>query len=253
MTVSESPARIPAIPWDSIETLFLDAGNTLISVDFDWVSDVLIERGYPCSPVTLERAEAAARPAVSHWIAGRSTEGMDSFSYYLTQVLGKLDSLASLGADRLTALAADLAPTLRSPGQADRLWSRVMPGVPEALTALRGFGFKLVVVSNSDGSVERGLTAVGLRGHLDAVVDSARVGAEKPDPRIFEAALASAGTPPDRALHVGDLFHADVLGARAAGVHAVLLDPFDDWGDVGCERVENLSRLVERFSHSRGV
>jgi putative hydrolase of the HAD superfamily len=103
---------------------------------------------------------------------------------------------------------------------------------------------RLVVVSNSDGTVEDGLASLGLRELVHGVVDSAVVGAEKPDPAIFRYALDLAGTEPDRTLHVGDLFSVDVLGARAAGLHAVLLDPYGDWDDVDCPRAPDLQSLA---------
>ena len=64
---------------------------------------------------------------------------------------------------------------------------------------------------------------------MTQVIDSALVGYEKPDPRIFAAALERTGADPDRTLHIGDLYHADVVGARTAGIHALLLDPYGDW------------------------
>jgi putative hydrolase of the HAD superfamily len=112
-------------------------------------------------------------------------------------------------------------------------------------------GLQLVVVSNSDGTVERGLEAAGLRDYFDLVFDSAVVGFEKPDPRFFEHALARAGAEAGRVVHVGDLYHADVTGARAAGVHAVLLDPFGDWHDVDVERARGLVDLAERLAAAR--
>ncbi len=84
-------------------------------------------------------------------------------------------------------------------------------------------------------------------------MDSAIVGFEKPDPRIFEHALAAIGAAPERAAHVGDLYHADVTGARAAGVHPVLLDPFGDWHAVDCERARDLPDLAARIAEARGA
>jgi FMN phosphatase YigB (HAD superfamily) len=52
-------------------------------------------------------------------------------------------------------------------------------------------------------------------------------------------------------VHVGDLFHADVAGARAAGVHAVLLDPYGDWPDVDCARARDLGEVAERLAQAR--
>jgi putative hydrolase of the HAD superfamily len=239
------------IPWDEIEAVFLDAGNTLVSIDFDLVAAELDGLGAGCEPAAVRRAEAAARPAVSRFAAERSTEGADTFRFYVRSILAGLEPFARAGAGAIDETAARLAARLRFPGESHRLWRWVLPGVPEALRSLRRLGLRLLVVSNSDGTVERGLGELGLLHYFAAVVDSSVVGFEKPDPRIFEHALRRAGVPGRRALHVGDLYHADVAGARAAGVNALLLDPFGDWGDVDCERVEDLAELARRLRAGR--
>jgi putative hydrolase of the HAD superfamily len=240
------------IPWDEIEAVFLDAGNTLVSIDFDRVAAELATLGFRCAVPAIRRAEAAARPAVSRFAAERSTEGVDTFGFYLRELLAGLEPVASAGDAALDRAASELCSRLRVPGASHRLWRWVLPGVPEALEALNALGLRLLVVSNSDGTVERGLAEVGLRSHFTAVIDSSVVGFEKPDPRIFEHALGRAGVSGRRALHVGDLYHADVTGARAAGVNAVLLDPFDDWRDVDCERARDLGELARRMRAARG-
>ena len=146
---------------------------------------------------------------------------------------------------------AELAPVLRGPGLTARLWSWMLPGVPEALTAMREGGLQLAVVSNSDGSVEQSLETAGLRPYFGPVMDSFVVGHEKPDPRIFEHALEACAAHPERTVHVGDLYAADVVGARAAGVHPVLLDPFDDWGEVDCVTLPDIRTLGERVLEAR--
>jgi len=60
------------------------------------------------------------------------------------------------------------------------------------------------------------------------------VGVEKLDPRIFEMALARAGVRPAEAVYVGDLYAVDVLGARGAGMEAILIDPGACWGRRDC-------------------
>jgi putative hydrolase of the HAD superfamily len=92
-----------------------------------------------------------------------------------------------------------------------------------------------------------------LREFFEVVVDSALGGYEKPDPRIFEHALAVSGAEPATTLHVGDLYDADVLGARAAGIHAALLDPFGDWPQVDCERFRDVSELQVLICAARGA
>ncbi len=76
------------------------------------------------------------------------------------------------------------------------LWSAVHPGTVEALERLRDSGYRLAVVSNSDGRAEEGLAAAGLRPFFEFVIDSQLVGFEKPDPRIFEVALRQLGVAP---------------------------------------------------------
>jgi putative hydrolase of the HAD superfamily len=242
-----------AVPWGDIETLFLDAGNTLVSIDFPWLAAELCARGVRCDTAALARAEAAARPALSRWLGGkRSTEAGDAFPTHLRGVLGGLPAARSRGADGVAALVEELLPVIRSRSDAETLWCYVLPGVPEALGRFRALGIRLVVVSNSDGTVERSLAELGLREPFHAVMDSAIVGHEKPDPRIFEQALDAAGSEPGRVAHVGDLFCADVVGARAAGVHAVLLDPYGDWpADVGCERARDLTEVAQRLAAAR--
>ncbi len=94
---------------------------------------------------------------------------------------------------------------------------------PPALAALRARGLRLVVASNWDASLPAVLADAGLAGALDGVLTSAAVGAPKPAPAIFAAALALAGVAPEQAVHVGDSLAHDVVGARAAGVAPVLL------------------------------
>jgi putative hydrolase of the HAD superfamily len=241
-----------AVPWREIRTLFLDAGNTIVSIDFPWVASVLAERGVAVEWTELERAEAAARPRLDGWLGGRkTTEGDDTFHFYLANVLERIPAIAARGDGTARALAGELTPVLRAVGHADRLWKRVMPGVPEALARFRELGLQLVVVSNSDGSVERSLTAVGLRTFFHAVMDSQIVGHEKPDRRFFEAAIAASGADPAHTAHVGDLVYADVNGARGAGIHPVLLDPHEDWPPQGCESARDLTEIAERISASR--
>jgi putative hydrolase of the HAD superfamily len=94
----------------------------------------------------------------------------------------------------------------------------------EALLAVRARGVRVVVVSNWDVSVLEVLELTGLAPLLDGAVCSAVVGAAKPEPAIFEQALAIAGVAAPEALHVGDSPTEDVLGALAAGIEPVLID-----------------------------
>ncbi len=107
------------------------------------------------------------------------------------------------------------------------------------------------------GGLELGLLAgrvlaeLGLGGLVDAVVTSAEVGARKPDPRIFEAALAAVRCPAARALFVGDSLGVDVAGGRAAGIRSVLLDRSGSARDAeDVERIVTLDNLPALLSGS---
>jgi putative hydrolase of the HAD superfamily len=221
--------------------VFLDVGNTVISMDYALLCELLAAAGMATTPTALARAEAAARPPLSRFLAsGGSTEAGGARTFYLRTILAGLP-----GQDGdLDAAVAAMEAELRANVTTQRLWSNVLPGVPEALDALRGDGLTLVAVSNSDGTVEQGLRDTGLRPYFDAVVDSAVVGFEKPDPRIFRHALERVDARPERTVHVGDLYAADVVGARAAGLHALLLDPFGDWTDVDCDVVTDVGAVA---------
>ena len=144
----------PAIPYSEIETLFLDVGNTLISMDYAWVAEELAAHGVHCEVSALHRAEAAARPLVSAGLERRSTETEDAFRFYLETVLHCLPGGSDMDPSQLSKISRELAPVLRPAGQAERLWSSVIPGVPDALISLGKAGVQLAAVSNSDGTVE---------------------------------------------------------------------------------------------------
>lgn len=110
--------------------------------------------------------------------------------------------------------------------------------------------YRLGVVSNFYGNVERILADAGFAPLLTVVADSNRVGAMKPDGRIFEYALAALGTAPARTLHVGDSHERDVRAARTLGMRTAWLvsgssqitaDPHADFV------VHSLAELEERL------
>ena len=233
------------VPYGAVEALLMDLGNTLIGMDPALVAEACCAEGVACTPEGFARAEPAARPALSAWIA--SPDGTEPTGLvYIREILRRLEP----DGDRCVALAPRLLDRMRRvPTQ--RLWSAVLPGIPAALVRARELGLRLVVVSNSDGTAEQGMVDAGLRPLVDAVVDSEIFGVEKPDRRIFEHALSLAGVPPSAAIHVGDLYAADVIGAMRAGIHPVLLDPYGDWPAVDCATAPALGAIVDRIASAR--
>jgi putative hydrolase of the HAD superfamily len=107
-------------------------------------------------------------------------------------------------------------------------------GAAETLAALSDAGYLLAVVSNAFGTVEQELEALGVCSvagdaipRVETVIDSHLVGVEKPDPRIFHVALERLGVDATRSIYVGDTVKYDVLGATAAKLHPIHLDPYE--------------------------
>jgi len=123
-------------------------------------------------------------------------------------------TLALNGLDHATAREAMLAA----------LRFRAFPDALPLLRALKERGVRVVAASNWDASLPDALERTGLAPYLDGAVSSAVVGAAKPDPAVFRAALELARREPGEAFHVGDSPQGDVEGARAAGIRVALLD-----------------------------
>jgi putative hydrolase of the HAD superfamily len=101
---------------------------------------------------------------------------------------------------------------------------QVFPDVEKTLREACARGLHVGVISNWDERLRPLLTDIGLVHHFDSITISCEVGAEKPDGRMFHAALQSAGVAADEAVHIGDNDNEDVRGAEAVGMRAILLD-----------------------------
>lgn len=226
-----------------IRAVFLDAGGTLIHLDRAFILERLSERGLHRTMEQFRDADAEARRHLAHLI--RSGEARDDVSRWL-------------------AFGRRLFESLRCDGEADAmmqvitqrhleglLWSHTYEGTAEALQRVRDAGYTLGVVSNADGRIDTFLDRAGLLRFMDFVVDSGAVGVEKPDPRIFAIACERAGVQPAEAVHVGDFYDIDVLGARAHGVNALLLDPDDLHAHVDCDRIRDITELPDWLARSR--
>ena len=131
---------------------------------------------------------------------------------------------------------------------AHNLWEHVPEDVEPALCRLQALGLKLAVASNANGVIHRSFDRAGLTGYFDAICDSHLEGVEKPDPRFFRIVVDRSGGRPETTLHVGDLYHVDIVGARSAGLRAILVDPQDLYGAFDVECVRSLGELADRLS-----
>jgi HAD superfamily hydrolase (TIGR01549 family) len=219
----------------SVRTVLLDAGGVLVRPAFERVVAVLGARGVATDAETLAAAEMRAKREMDRPVEPGAEP--DRTGDYFGRVL------RHAGIARSSATEAALGE-LQEEHRRRNLWEAVPGDVVPALVRLRGGGRRLAVVSNSDGTVRRVLERLGLARHFTAILDSAEEGIEKPDPRLFRLALERTGGSPEEAVHVGDLYHVDVVGARGAGVRAVLLDPAGLYPGVDCPRVRSLGDLA---------
>jgi 2-haloalkanoic acid dehalogenase type II len=201
-----------------VEAVLLDSFGTLVSMEPPGLQ-LAARLGVP-----VERAEPAFRAEIEyyieHHVEGRDAASLDDLRDRCAEVIR--DALGEWASPVAEVRAAMLASIRFS----------AYPDAAPALRELRARGLRLVVASNWDCSLPEVLSQTGLLDLVDGVVASADVGADKPAPAVFEAALAIAGCEPALALHVGDSPSKDVDGARAAGLRAVLIDRAGYGGDI---------------------
>ena len=201
-----------------VRAVLLDGLGTLLALQPPWPALAAgLWRDYRIE-LSLEEAQWAFAAEMhyyrAHHLEGRDAAALQQLRRSCAEVLHAALPPRVAGALSLRQVSAAMLAALRF---------RAYPDVLFALPLLRARGFRLVVVSNWDVSLAPTLRGLGLGGMFDAVITSAEVGAAKPAPEVFHAALAFLGVSPGDALHVGDDPRLDVLGARAAGVLPVLL------------------------------
>ena len=193
--------------------VLLDALGTLVELEAPWphLERELAARGVV---VDIEHARAAMLAEMAYYRAHHDEAGdWAGLKDLRRRCAGVVQE--SLGTSLPLAAVEDaLLAAIRF---------RAYPEVPAALERLRAGGARLAVVSNWDVSLHDVLERTGLRGLVDAVGAAAELGVAKPDPAIFRAALDRLGASAADAMHVGDSVEADVAGARAAGLEAVLV------------------------------
>ncbi|MBI2861848.1 MAG: HAD-IA family hydrolase [Chloroflexi bacterium] len=141
--------------------------------------------------------------------------------------------------------SADLAfQVFQRYAQSPREW-RLYDDVLPTFVALRQQGITLGLVSNTDKPLDDLCVELGLTSWLDFRLYSCDVGCEKPDPRIFHAALERAGVGAKEVVHVGDQYYSDIVGARGVGILALLIDRPGFLAHLdGCIRIRSLSDVL---------
>jgi HAD superfamily hydrolase (TIGR01509 family) len=230
----------------AIDTVFLDAGGVLCHPSWTRVAAALVRHGVSVTAATLAAAEQKATRDIDDATVVGTTDDRSRGWLYFNLVLRHAGLTQSDGTD--AALAE-----LREYHRLDNLWEHVEPDVAPALAALQARGLRLVVVSNANGRLRHLFDRVDLTKWFDHVLDSHEWGVEKPDPRLFRLALEQSRADAAKTVHVGDLYHVDVMGARAAGLReGILFDMAGLYDGVDCPRVSSLAALVEWIDKPSG-
>lgn len=221
----------------SITLLSLDAGGVLVFPNFERISETLARHGVRISPQALEAADPHGRFVVDTAERVATTNDADRGTMHFRAMLERAGVPGDAPIERVFE-------ELWAYHTEHNLWEYVPAYVAPALEQLAATGLPLAIGSNANGIIDRVFERTGLRRYFQVVCDSHIEGVEKPDPRFFQILVERAGGRPETTLHVGDLYHVDVVGARRAGLQAMLLDPHDLYRGFEVTRIRELNDLV---------
>jgi len=209
----------------SIRAVFFDAGYTLLSPHpsvIELVRTVCERHGTPIDPECvrqrLDIAEQGLRltTKAEPWTWGDEQAITRIWTNYFHELL---QACLNVDEDALGEYVRDLVAAFDSAGE-----YALYPDVLPVLSAIKERGLTLGVISDWGMSLALILQHHDLTQYFDFAVISAQIRRAKPDPELFLTALRRADAIPDYALHIGDSYLLDVLGARAAGITPILLD-----------------------------
>ena len=209
--------------------IFFDVGNTLL---FPNRARMLAPLGVDRHP-SLAQWHALERRTKLEFDAGMMGGQIDhsfwwTFHTYLLQDLNALDDSVRNALVENTQDSAN--------------WDQILPKTRDALERIRQ-DYGIAVISNADGNIDAVLRRCGIWDCFASITDSGIVGHEKPHPAIFEAALRAMKADPAESLYVGDVYSVDYVGAKRAGMQAVLFDVAGAYRDRDLPRVESLPQL----------
>jgi putative hydrolase of the HAD superfamily len=222
------------------DVVFLDVGDTLMRADPSWPAVYLSALSRHGIAPSEEELGEALRQATSEgpWSGEAPFEATAEASYARIVAFDQR-VLEGLGHPDLPD---EVFRSIHA-GFRDRSAWHVYPDVEPCLARLQQEGVRLAVISNWLWEAPELFHDVGLAAHFEQLIVSAHVGYDKPHPEIFHHALDLMDVAPERALHVGDSYAADVVGARAAGISPVLI----------CRSVSDFARFTGAGPPESGV
>jgi putative hydrolase of the HAD superfamily len=227
----------------SIRAVFFDLGGTLLVMRRDRIfRRVLSEEGREAN---LERIHSAYMNAESWWLSAFGDKAMTPEQ--TNEAYRALDERAFTSLypneDHGEALRVSKLVRKRWPELESEIPLELYPDVEPTLTKLAQDGYFLGLISNAPPDTARIVEVLGLRKYLRSVVISGDVGYSKPHPEIFRIALTEAGVNAIDAVHVGDFYEADIIGARNAGIKGLLIDREGSHSGLDCPQMKSLGEV----------
>src|SRR5271165_1133813 len=209
--------------------IFFDVGNTLLFPNRARMLAPLPVERHPTLAAWQSLERRTKREFDHGMIEGRVDHGFWwTFHTYLLQELNALD-------DRMRDALVENT-------QNSANWDQIPHGTRDALERIRQ-EYAIAVISNADGRIDAVLRRCGIADCFASITDSGLVGHEKPHPAIFEAAMRETKADASESLYVGDVYSVDYVGARNAGMQAVLFDVAGAYREREFQRVESLAEL----------
>lgn len=210
---------------NDIRAILFDLGNTLIYFDGAWPdvmrrADEQLLHHLQTQGFELQGEEflSGFRHQLNEYYVQREAEFVEyTTAHVLRQVLERFGHLGLRD--------TDLAPALKELYAVSQAHWQVEDDAIATLTTLQQSSFSMGIISNAgdDDDVQALVDKAQARPYMDFVLSSAACGVRKPNPRIFEIALANWDYAPEQVAMVGDTLGADILGARNAGLYSIWL------------------------------
>jgi FMN hydrolase / 5-amino-6-(5-phospho-D-ribitylamino)uracil phosphatase len=195
------------------QALGFDFGQTLAELDHEFLKKRLTERDAVYDPAQARQNHVAAWQRYGELKdAGHATAWRGMIEVFL-----RAGGVPSARLDELQQWLWDQQPSRN-------LWRQPIPGMIELVRELDRCGVELAVISNSEGHLAELVRELGWSGSFRVIIDSGRLGIDKPNPGIFRHACAELGIACSDLVYVGDSWEADVQGALNVGAQPIWFD-----------------------------
>ena len=197
------------------QAIIFDLGGTLLYPDFPFLQTILKQGPQPFSESQFLLALSKASNRIDTYRQATATTDATRVPVYIKYLLEELQVREAL---------EELVEQVILPRhQTVNFWNYLLEGTLALLATLQK-NYKLAIISNSDGRAAAKAAQYGIAPYMDFIIDSHVVGVEKPDPRIFLLACQRLDLPARNCYYVGDIYSIDVVGARKAELHPILID-----------------------------